>query len=186
MIMHIFDAYGEISEFEKNSTIINGRYEFQKNSEKLISKDIFKKLILKETDSVLDIGCGFGYSTAIISEMAELVIALEDEFFFNRAQKILSETAIDNTVIYEGKLSEGIDYNEKVDALIIQGGIEKIPSKIKDQVKDGGRVVAIFVDGYKGECRLGIKNNDEILWNYGFNAHAPLLNDFSIKKKFIF
>ena len=118
--------------------------------------------------------------------MAELVIALEDDFFFNRAQKILSETAIDNSVIYEGKLSEGIDYNEKVDALIIQGGIEIIPSKIKDQVKDGGRLVAIFVDGYKGECRLGIKNNDEILWNFGFNAHAPLLKDFSIEKKFIF
>ncbi len=156
----------------------------------LIEPRTFAKMLellnVKSNDLILDIGCGFGYSTAIISKMAELVIALEDDFFFNRAQKILSETAIDNTVIYEGKLSEGIDYNEKVDALIIQGGIEQIPSKIKDQVKDGGRVVAIFVDGYKGECRLGIKNNDVILWDYGFNAHAPLLKDFCIEKKFIF
>ena len=156
----------------------------------LIEPRIFAKMLellkVNSNDLVLDIGCGLGYSSAIISEMAELVIALEEEFFFKRAQKILSETSNDNTVIYEGKLSEGINYEEKVDALIIQGGIEKIPNKLKDQVKNGGRVVAIFVDGFKGECQLGIKKGEEIHWNYEFDAYAPLLKDFCIEKKFIF
>ena len=47
--------------------------------------------------------------------MAELVISLEEEFFFKSAQKLLLQASADNTIVYEGKLSEGINYQEKVD-----------------------------------------------------------------------
>ena len=137
-------------------------------------------------DRILDIGCGFGYSSAIISEMAELVISLEEEFFFKSAQKLLLEASADNTIVYEGKLSEGINYQEKVDALIIQGGVQTIPLKIKNQLKNGGRLVAIFINGFKGECRIGIKKENQIHWNHGFDAYVPLLKNFSKNEKFIF
>jgi len=143
-------------------------------------------LRVTSNDLVLDIGCGLGYSSAILSQIAEVVIALEEEFFFKNAQKLLSETSIENTVIYEGSLSDGINYEEKVDALIIQGGVETIPLNIQKQVKKGGRIVAIFLEDGKGECRLGIKKTNSIDWNYGFDAYAPLLGDFSIEKRFIF
>ncbi len=143
-------------------------------------------LRVNSNDLVLDIGCGLGYSSAILSQIAEVVIALEEEFFFKNAQKLLLETSIENTVIYEGCLSDGINYEEKVDAIIIQGGVETIPLKIQEQVKKGGRIVAIFLEGGKGECRLGIKKTNSIDWNYGFDAYAPLLGDFSIEKRFIF
>lgn len=156
----------------------------------LLEARTFAKMLellqVSSNDLILDIGCGFGYSSAVISEMAELVISLEDDYFFKKAQKLLFETSIDNTIIYEGKLSDGIAYEEKVDALIIQGGIEIFPSKIKDQVKDNGRVVAIFVDGFKGECRLGIKKGDDIHWNHIFDAYVPLLKDFTKEREFIF
>ena len=58
-------------------------------------------------------------------------------------------------------------------------------SKRKLSIK-GGRIVAIFLEGGKGECRLGIKKTNSIDWNYGFDAYAPLLSDFSIEKRFIF
>ena len=44
----------------------------------------------------------------------------------------------------------------------------------------------IILEGGKGECRLGIKKTNSIDWNYGFDAYAPLLGDFSIEKRFIF
>ena len=160
------------------------------NDRYLLEPRIFAKMLellrVNSNDLVLDIGCGLGYSSAILSEMAQVVIALEEEFFFKSAQKLLSDTSVDNAVIYEGKLSNGINYEEKVDALIIQGGVEVIPRKIQDQIKIGGRIVAIFVDGFKGECRLGVKKINEIDWNYGFDAYVPLIKDFSIKKNFIF
>ena len=106
-------------------------------------------LRVNSNDLVLDIGCGLGYSSAVLSQIAEVVIALEEEFFFKNAQKLLSETSIENTVIYEGGLTDGINYDEKVDALIIQGGVETIPLNIQEQVKKGGRIVAIFLEGGK-------------------------------------
>ena len=58
--------------------------------------------------------------------------------------------------------------------------------EIQEQVKKGGRIVAIFLESGKGECRLGIKKTNNVDWNYGFDAYAPLLGDFSIEKRFIF
>ena len=156
----------------------------------LLEPRIFAKMLellrVNSNDLVLDIGCGLGYSSAVLSQIAEVVIALEEEFFFKNAQKLLSETSIENTVIYEGGLTDGINYDEKVDALIIQGGVQTIPLNIQEQVKKGGRIVAIFLEGGKGECRLGIKKTNSIDWNYGFDAYVPLLSDFSIEKRFIF
>ncbi len=176
------DEYSSIAYGETNIYLGKDRY--------LLEPRIFAKMLellrVNSNDLVLDIGCGLGYSSAIISQIAEVVIALEDEYFFKSAQKLLSETSIENTVIYEGNLSDGINYEEKVDALIIQGGVEMIPLNIQEQVKEGGRIVAIFLDGRKGECRLGIKKTNNIDWNYGFDAYAPLLSDFSVEKRFIF
>lgn len=156
----------------------------------LLEPRIFAKMLellkVNSNDLILDIGCGFGYSSAIISEMAELVISLEDDFFFKTAQQKLLEASADNTIVYEGKLSEGIKYQEKVDALIIQGGVQTIPFKIKDQLKNGGRLVAIFINGFKGECRIGIKKENQIYWDHGFDAYVPLLENFSKNEEFIF
>ena len=176
------DEYATIAYGETNIFLGKDRY--------LLEPRIFAKMLellrVTSNDLVLDIGCGLGYSSAILSQIAEVVIALEEEFFFKSAQKLLLETSIENTVIYEGSLSDGINYEEKVDALIIQGGVETIPLNIQEQVKKGGRIVAIFLEGGKGECRLGIKKTNSIDWNYGFDAYAPLLGDFSIEKRFIF
>ena len=40
--------------------------------------------------------------------------------------------------------------------------------------KNGGRLAAIFINGYKGECRIGIKEEEQIYWKHGFDAYAPL------------
>ena len=176
------DSASKIAYCETNIHLGKDRY--------LLEPRIFAKMLellkVNSNDLILDIGCGFGYSSAVISEMAELVISLEEEFFFKSAQKLLLQASAVNTIVYEGKLSEGINYQEKVDALIIQGGVQTIPLKIKDQLKNGGRLVAIFINGFKGECRIGIKKDDQINWNHGFDAYVPLLKNFSKNEEFIF
>ena len=168
------DCASSIAYCETNIHLGEDRY--------LLEPRIFAKMLellkVNSNDLILDIGCGFGYSSAIISEMAELVISLEEEFFFKSAQKLLLEASADNTIVYEGKLSEGINYQEKVDALIIQGGVQTIPLKIKNQLKNGGRLVAIFINGFKGECRIGIKKENQIHWNHGFDCLCTSVKKF--------
>ena len=135
---------------------------------------------------VLDIGPGLGYSSAVISSMAEVVIAVEDDSSMaNEAEEILTEVGADNVVIQIGKLEDGAPEHGPYDVIILQGGVEKIPSSIVNQLKNGGRVGAIFVEEGLGTAKIGFKLNDKINWRYSFNAAAPVLPGFFKQKDFV-
>ena len=143
-------------------------------------------LDIRNDELVLDIGPGLGYSSAVISPMAEVVIALEDDSSMaNEAKEILTEVGADNVVIQIGKLEDGAPEHGPYDVIILQGGVEKIPSSILNQLKNGGRVGAIFVEEGLGTAKIGFKLNDKINWRYCFNAAAPVLPGFFKQKDFV-
>ena len=143
-------------------------------------------LDIRNDELVLDIGPGLGYSSAVISPMAEVVIAVEDDSSMaNEAEEILTEVGADNVVIQIGKLEDGAPEHGPYDVIILQGGVEKIPSSIVKQLKNGGRVGAIFVEEGLGTAKIGFKLNDKINWRYSFNAAAPVLPGFFKQKDFV-
>ena len=136
---------------------------------------------------VLDIGCGHGYSSAVIGWMAEAVIAVEpDEAMANEAMRMLSEQEIGNVVVENMSLDGGAPEHGPYDAIVIQGGIEALPDAIEAQLKDGGRIAAIFMDGAIGQCCLGRKTPTGISWRRVFDATAPVLPGFVAEKAFEF
>ena len=145
------------------------------------------KLDIRSDDLVLDIGCAMGYSSAVISRMAEAVIALEEiEGFTIRAEAAFSLHSVDNAVVVNGKLTEGSSRHGPYDAIVVQGGLEQIPAALERQLAEGGRMGCIFSGGTIGECRIGTKRGDRIMWRTAFNADAPVLPGFSRKKEFVF
>ena len=143
-------------------------------------------LDIRNDELVLDIGPGLGYSSAVISPMAEVVIAVEDDSSMaNEAEEILTEVGADNVVIQIGKLEDGAPEHGPYDVIILQGGVEKIPSSILKQLKNGGRVGAIFVEEGLGTAKIGFKLKDKINWRYSFNAAAPVLPGFFKQKDFV-
>ncbi|WP_271215176.1 protein-L-isoaspartate O-methyltransferase family protein, partial [Pseudonocardia halophobica] len=65
-------------------------------------------LDIQPTETVLDIGCGLGYSTAVIARMAEAVVAVEeDEALVAEAQRTLSSHGVDKAAVMAGKLADG-------------------------------------------------------------------------------
>ena len=142
-------------------------------------------LDVNNDELVLDIGTGLGYSSAVISLVAEFVIAVEDDSSLaSEAEEILSEIGADNVVVEVNKLEEGAPEHGPYDVIIIQGGVEKIPCSILKQLKIGGRVGAIFMDEGLGTAKIGFKLNDKINWRYSFNAAAPVLPGFFKQKDF--
>ncbi|WP_424926862.1 protein-L-isoaspartate O-methyltransferase family protein [Amaricoccus tamworthensis] len=138
-------------------------------------------------DLVLDIGCGYGYSAAVLSHMVEAVIALEeDPELAEAAEEILAAQGADNTVVENGPLVEGKAQHGPFDAIIIEGAIEELPDAIADQLKLGGRIIAIFVSGNDGKAMLGLKTENGIAWRRSFDATAPLLPGFAATKQFEF
>lgn len=92
---------------------------------------------------VLDIGCGYGYSTAVLARIAEAVVAVEEETdLAAEAPGILSETGADNVVLHEGPLTDGAPEHGPYDAIILEGGIEELPAGIEAQLKEGGALPA--------------------------------------------
>lgn len=136
-------------------------------------------------DLVLDVGCGYGYSTAVIARMAEAVVGLEqDEEMAREAETRLARTGVDNAAVVQGSLAQGWAGQAPYDVILIGGGVEEVPDAIADQLKEGGRIATVFAEGNLGVARLGIRLNGRINWRYAFNAHAPLLPGFGIARGF--
>ncbi len=136
-------------------------------------------LDIQKDELVLDVGSGLGYSAAVISRMAEAVIAVEDdEERAAEAQMALSEHGADNAVVHAGALTDGAAEHGPYDVIIIQGGVEFLPDGLNLQLKDGGRIVTLFMEGALGAVRIGYKIDGDINWRLVFNASAPVLPGF--------
>ena len=144
-------------------------------------------LDISPDDLVLDLGCGYGYSSAVIARMAEAVVAVEEDSYIARdAQEALSEAQADNVILHEAPLAEGAPEHGPYDVIIVQGGVASIPAAILDQMKDGARIGAVFVENGVGEARIGYKIDGYKTWRIAFNAGAPILPGFEAVVEFTF
>jgi len=157
----------------------------------LLDARVFSKLLdalnIQPTDFVLDIGCGLGYSTAILAQLAEAVIGVEEDAMMARtAADNLVAAQADNAVIEEGSLVAGAKKHGPYDVVMIQGAVENLPKALAAQIKDGGRIGVIFNENGVGTARIGIKSGDVISWRDTFNADAPVLPGFENAPGFTF
>lgn len=157
----------------------------------LLDPRVFAKLLdavkIGPEDLVLDVGCGLGYSTAVLAQMAQAVVAVEeDPALAAEAERILAGQAVDTAMVKAGPLAAGAPEHGPYDAMILEGGIEVLPDALMQQLKPGGRVAAIFVDGAGGQARLGLRSGDGIIWRRIFDATAPLLPGCERRKAFVF
>ena len=138
------------------------------------------------TETVLDIGCGLGYSTAIMARLAEAVVAVEEnELMASDAQRSLSAESVDNAAVVVAPLHAGDARHGPYDVMMVQGGVEIVPDALTDQLKDGGRIGAVFMEGALGVARIGHKANGRVTWRFAFNATAPVLHGFAAKPAFV-
>ena len=157
----------------------------------LLDPRVFAKMLdavnVGPGDLVLDVGCGYGYSTAVLAKMAEAVVALEaDEAMAAEAEALLAAQGVDTAVVLTGPLAEGVAAHGPFDAMIVEGAIEVLPPALEAQLKPGGRIAAIFVDGAGGQARLGLRTEAGIAWRRIFDATAPVLPGFAAAKAFEF
>jgi protein-L-isoaspartate(D-aspartate) O-methyltransferase len=141
-------------------------------------------LNIQPHDLVLDIGCGYGYSTAVIARLAEAVVAVEEATMAAEAQAMLSSERVDNAVVIAGPLGEGAAKHGPYDVITVQGAAELVPEALLAQLKDGGRIACLFMQGALGVCRIGTKAAGVVTWRDAFHAGAPVLPGFGRKREF--
>ena len=138
-------------------------------------------------DVVLDIGCGLGYSTAVISRICSSVLAVEDDRQFSEAaNKALTELEYDNAVVVTGPLEAGYAKEAPYDAIIVNGAIEVMPETILSQLRVGGRLVAIVGNGNAALATVWVNDDGHISSRPIFNYAVPPLPGFARKREFVF
>jgi protein-L-isoaspartate(D-aspartate) O-methyltransferase len=136
-------------------------------------------------DVVLHVGAGLGYGPAVLARLADAVIAVEaDGALAAEAEAALAAEGADGAVIVTGPLAEGAAACGPYDAILIEGGVEQVPPALVDQLKDGGRIVALFMSGPLGAVRIGHKAAGRVGWRLAFNAAAPVLPGFHAVREF--
>ncbi|NBD30620.1 MAG: methyltransferase domain-containing protein [Alphaproteobacteria bacterium] len=142
-------------------------------------------LDIQPNEVVLDLGCGLGYSTALLSRLAEFVVAVEeDEGRVAEAQANLSAHDVDNAAVVQGTLAGGAAKQGPYDVIVLQGAAEHVPQALIDQIKDGGRMAVLFSDGALGTMRIGYKLDGGMTWRMAFNAGAPVMSGFERHQAF--
>lgn len=146
---------------------------------------VLDALDIQSDELVLDLGAGLGYSSAVIARMAEAVVALEeDESMAADAQVALARIGADNVVMHTGPLTEGAAELGPYDVIVVEGAAEHVPAAILDQLKDGGRIGCLLVEGNLGTVKIGYKIDGTVNWRFAFNAGAPVLPGFERHQAF--
>src|SRR5512134_3708895 len=90
-------------------------------------------------DLVLDVGCGTGYTSAVLARVASAVVALEsDAELAARAAATLTELGLNTVSVVVGPLREGWPAQAPYDAIDFSGAVSSIPPAIVQQLGEGG------------------------------------------------
>ncbi len=156
----------------------------------LMQPMVFARLVqaaeITRSNDVLDIGCGTGYSSAIISRLAHFVIALESHASLaDMAAAKLSELGADNAVVITGPLAKGYAGEGPYDVIVLEGAVDFVPDVLFEQLKDGGRLVAILDDGGIGRACVFTKAGASISKRVLFDANIKPLPGFGSGPEFV-
>lgn len=136
---------------------------------------------------VLDVGCATGYSSAILARLAQTVVGVEVETALaETATQILSGLSVDNVVVVSGPLDAGWPNEGPYDAILVNGAIAVPPTKLIEQLSDGGRLAAVLADGVSGQATLWQRSGSHVSSRSLFDAAAAPLPGFQRTPQFVF
>lgn len=141
-----------------------------------------------EGERVLDVACATGYSTAVLCGLSGDVVALEeDEELAKFAAPLLrSCPKLGRLYGVVGPLKDGAPAQAPFDVIFVNGAVEEIPKAWVEQLKEGGRLVAVFSEGPVGKANFCVKKAGVLSRRFAFDATVPVLPGFERSRSFVF
>ena len=103
---------------------------------------MIQALDLKGGEKVLEVGGGSGYAAAVLGQIAGQVYSIERiEKLAHTARDTLAALGCDNVEMRHGDGTRGCPDQAPFDAIVVAAGAREVPSALKEQLKDGGRLV---------------------------------------------
>lgn len=135
------------------------------------------------------VGAGSGYAAAVLSRVAQTVVAEESNAGLAEvASAGMDAMGITNVVIEQGTLMSAAAEHGPFDIILFGGSIAQVPENLADFLEEGGRAMAVVSDsseGY-GAATLFTKFGGHLGEVSVFDAAIPALPEFEAPKKFSF
>jgi protein-L-isoaspartate(D-aspartate) O-methyltransferase len=106
---------------------------------------ILQELAVKPHETVLEIGTGSGYLTALLAHKAYHVVSVEiDPRLAAFGAANLARAGVHNVRLESGDASRGWTSRAPYDAIVVTGSLPLVPSALRSQLKIGGRLAAVI------------------------------------------
>jgi len=151
----------------------------------------FAKLLqladVQEDDFVLSIGCGTGYSAAVLSLLGASVVAIEEDKSLSEfASEAMMKLGFDNVAILNSQLNNGYAKEAPYDVIFIDGSVELVPDTLLDQLAEGGRLVGVKGEGNSAVAQVHKKNDGILSSRVAMNLAVKPLPGFRQEASFKF
>lgn len=149
---------------------------------------ILQSLKLTGKETVLEIGTGTGFFTAMLSHLAKKVISIDyHEDFIAQASRKLDEHHINNVELIHGDASQGWLEQAPYDIVVFTGALEQLTETHKLQVLPGGQLFAVVGKSPIMQGQLHSLDRDEN-WSISllYETDLPLLLNKSKPEEFVF
>jgi protein-L-isoaspartate(D-aspartate) O-methyltransferase len=116
--------------------------EGQTISQPYIVARMLESLQLTDHGTVLEVGTGSGYATALLSELAAQVFSVErHEALASNARAVLTTLGYNNAHVFTGDGTLGLPAHAPFDAILVSAAAFEVPPALLDQLREGGRLI---------------------------------------------
>ena len=139
-------------------------------------------------ERVLEIGSGSGFMAALLGHRAQSVISLEIKPALAKlATDNLRRSGAANVTVVQADGSRGYAAEAPFDAIVLSGSVCKVPAELLNQLKPGGRLVAIEGDEPVMQAvRYTLGAEGGLVRTELFDINAPRLVGFPESPRFHF
>ena len=181
--VYVPEKYKNLAYMDKNIPLTGGREVLNP----LVLSMLVELASIQPDDLVLDIGCGLGYSTAVLAALAGTVVALEsDPAFVESANTVLQNQNIDNAVVVEGNHAEGQPKQGPFNVIFIGGMVDEVPHSLLEQLDENGRLVYVSIYDNASRGIIISRHGDSFSVNAALDVTAPKMLGFEKEEQFSF
>jgi protein-L-isoaspartate(D-aspartate) O-methyltransferase len=148
-------AYRELAFSDLEIPLYEGAGEGERMMQPKVEARTLQELAVRKYESVLEVGTGSGYLSALLAARAHHVYSVEINPRLRAfAEENLRRSGIENVTVELGDAAQGWQSHAPYDVIVLTGSTPVLPPSFVAQLKTGGRLFAVVGDPPVMEARL--------------------------------